>query len=143
MLGPARQMSIPNNHTMFTPRDPPRVKFEHDRVREQETDQEAPMSIPQLGLLIRWLDRPQGWGHVGVPDRAQGQDLGSSNQALQHIPELVVHLWQAITQARGQNRFKTTHVRISVNRRVRLIPYMQRVCWKRVLLRLYLVYLND
>ncbi|XXG43884.1 hypothetical protein AAC387_Pa01g3822 [Persea americana] len=111
-----------HDRTIFTPRDPPRVKFEHKSIEFKNKKVEHPYPYSNSdytsdGLVIHMV-------HFTLEflTKLRAKASAGRNRPYSMLECLVAHLWRAITHARGLNEFETTHVRISVDGRARLNP---------------------
>ncbi|XP_065865625.1 agmatine coumaroyltransferase-1-like [Euphorbia lathyris] len=112
------------NRTIFSPRNPPDFKFEHKGVEFK--------SKTLINDHLNYID-----DHINVDDiivhkvhftldfisklKAKASVL-LENKSYSTFESLVAHLWRMITKARGLGGFEKTHVRISVNGRMRMDP---------------------
>ncbi|KAA8544173.1 hypothetical protein F0562_022191 [Nyssa sinensis] len=111
-----------HDRTIFSPRDPPRFEFEHrgieytgknlkkdyplgDNIMEDIVVHKVHFTLEFLGKL-----------------KAKASSMNGGNKPYSTFESLVAHLWRAITKARALGGYETTHVRISVNGRMRLNP---------------------
>ncbi|RWR81426.1 agmatine coumaroyltransferase-2-like protein [Cinnamomum micranthum f. kanehirae] len=112
------------DRTIFTPREPPIVEFDHERIEymSKKLIKEQPYSYANSddssdGLIIH-----KAHFTLEFLSKLKAKASEGRNRPYSTFESLVAHLWRAITQARGLNGFETTHVRISVNGRQRMNP---------------------
>ncbi|OAY38125.1 agmatine hydroxycinnamoyltransferase 1 [Manihot esculenta] len=114
-----------HDRTIFKPRKPPIFEFEHIGAEFKNKNacpnhyadnfSDDSIIVHKVHFTMDFLSNL----------KARASSL--SNNGLQNKPystfeSLVAHLWRAITKARGLGGYKTTHVRISVNGRMRMSP---------------------
>ncbi|XP_077243160.1 agmatine coumaroyltransferase-2-like [Tasmannia lanceolata] len=110
------------DRTIFSPRDPPRIEFEHRGVEfsPKKFDKEEYLYDPLADDVI--VHKFHFTSEFLAKLKAKASSLRGSNRPFSTFESLVAHLWRAITKARGLNGFEMTQVRISVNGRMRLNP---------------------
>ncbi|KAG8371228.1 hypothetical protein BUALT_Bualt13G0065900 [Buddleja alternifolia] len=111
-----------HDRTIFSPRNPPNIDFEHQGVEyitksfkkvypliDNSVDDIVAHKIHYTAEFLSKL-------------KAKASANNGNNKPFSTFESLVAHLWRAITKARGINGLETTQVRISVDGRARLIP---------------------
>ncbi|KAJ8551946.1 hypothetical protein K7X08_028389 [Anisodus acutangulus] len=112
-----------HDRTIFTPRDPPLIEYEHKGVefmsklkKEHSLNEVHDISedvvVHKVHFTVEFLAKL----------KAKASSMNSNNKPYSTFESLLAHLWRAITKARGLSGFETTQIRISVNGRMRLTP---------------------
>ncbi|KAI7984212.1 Agmatine coumaroyltransferase-1 [Camellia lanceoleosa] len=110
-----------HDRAIFLPRDPSSFEFEHEGVEfmSETLRKEYPIVndindvvVHKVHFTLEFLGKL----------KAKASSMNGGNKPYSTFESLVAHLWRAITKARSLNNFETTHVRISVNGRMRLNP---------------------
>nr|CAD1834504.1 unnamed protein product [Ananas comosus var. bracteatus] len=105
--------------SLFVPRHPPQLEFEHRGVefkskKSRDSNMENPLKnevvIHKAHFTKEFLSKLKATASVG------------RDQPYTTFQCLVAHLWRIVTKARGLNGCETTHVRIAVDGRRRMIP---------------------
>ncbi|OAY78166.1 Agmatine coumaroyltransferase-2 [Ananas comosus] len=104
--------------SLFSPRNPPHVDFEHRGVEFASEEFARCLDYSFKGKIITYkahftkefLKKLKSQATSGAPPR----------RSYTTVESLVAHLWRAVTIARGLDKNDTTNVRISVNGRTRL-----------------------
>ncbi|KAA8550261.1 hypothetical protein F0562_001945 [Nyssa sinensis] len=112
-----------HDRAIFSPRDPPLFEFEHRGV--EFMSKKLKKDYPPIDNIME--DIVVHKVHFTLEFLAKLKAKASSMNGGNNIPystfeSLVAHLWRAITKARALSGFETTHIRISVNGRMRLNP---------------------
>ncbi|XP_065867936.1 agmatine coumaroyltransferase-2-like [Euphorbia lathyris] len=113
-----------HDRTIFSPRKPPSFEFEHRGVEFKSKnvikDQfnyfddrifEDDISVHKVHFTLDFLSKLKARASVSL-----------ENKSYSTFESLVAHLWRKITKARGLGGFEKTHVRISVDGRMRMSP---------------------
>lgn len=111
----------------FKPRQPPRIEFEHRGIEFM-----TPPKFDKIHPLSR-TDINDDFSHRVAVERFHfsmeflanlKSKISNDNNKKPYstFESLVAHLWKAITKARGLSACQTTHVKISVNGRMRMCP---------------------
>ncbi|KAI3934556.1 hypothetical protein MKW92_011865 [Papaver armeniacum] len=119
-----------HDRSIFVPRNPYDVKFDHRSVEiEKRKMNEDPCMPPYskddlvqqtLHFTPEFIEK--------IKNKASSSSLsctsanGDSSSRYTTFETLVAHLWRVITRVRGLSESETTYARISVNGRRRLIP---------------------
>ncbi|CAN1252730.1 Agmatine hydroxycinnamoyltransferase 1 [Linum perenne] len=114
-----------HDRTIFTPRKPPSFEYNHEGVEYKQKNHGS-----------------NGEGHWG-DDSSVADDIivhkvhftldfltklklrscnSANNKPYNTFVSLVAHLWRAVTKARNLGGLESTHIRISVNGRMRMTP---------------------
>ncbi|OAY76784.1 Agmatine coumaroyltransferase-2 [Ananas comosus] len=105
--------------SLFVPCQPPQLEFEHRGVefkskKSRDSNMENPLKnevvIHKAHFTKEFLSKLKATASVG------------RDQPYTTFQCLVAHLWRIVTKARGLNGCETTHVRIAVDGRRRMIP---------------------
>ncbi|KAF2321710.1 hypothetical protein GH714_001667 [Hevea brasiliensis] len=118
-----------HDRTIFNPRKPPNFEFEHRgaEFKSKKLLKDYPNNyadsfvddivVHKVHFTLDFLSKLKA---RASPPSNNGNNL--QNKPYSTFESLVAHLWRAITKARGLSGFETTHVRISVNGRMRMSP---------------------
>ncbi|XP_065865558.1 agmatine coumaroyltransferase-2-like [Euphorbia lathyris] len=110
-----------HDRTVFKPRTPPSFDFQHRGV---EFKSEIPTKhgidlifeddiiVHKVHFTFEFISKLKARASVSLLE----------NKSYSTFESLVAHLWRTITKARGLCEFEKTHVRISVNGRMRMNP---------------------
>lgn len=112
-----------HDRTIFTPRNPPLIKYQHKGVefmskskKEHSLNEVHHISedvvIHKVHFTVEFLTKL----------KASASSMNGNNKPYSTFESLLAHLWRAITKARGLSGFESTQIRISVNGRTRLNP---------------------
>ncbi|OAY84598.1 Agmatine coumaroyltransferase-2 [Ananas comosus] len=106
--------------SLFAPRQPPQLEFEHRGVEfkskkiSRDSNTENPLknevAIHKAHFTKEFLSKLKATASAG------------RDQPYSTFQSLVAHLWRVVTKVRGLNGCETTHVRIAVDGRRRMIP---------------------
>ncbi|XP_020099133.1 agmatine coumaroyltransferase-2-like [Ananas comosus] len=105
--------------SLFVPRQPPQLEFEHRGVefkskKSRDSNTENPLKnevvIHKAHFTKEFLSKLKAMASAG------------RDQPYTTFQCMVAHLWRVVTKARGLNGCETTHVRIAVDGRRRMIP---------------------
>ncbi|KAJ8651044.1 hypothetical protein MRB53_004067 [Persea americana] len=112
------------DRTIFTPRDPPCVEFEHQRIefKSKKIINGHPYLYPNSDYSSDGVIVHKAHFTLEFLTKLKAKASAGRTRPYSTFQSLVAHLWRAITKARGLNSFETTHVRISVNGRQRMNP---------------------
>ncbi|KAF2300718.1 hypothetical protein GH714_015319 [Hevea brasiliensis] len=114
------------DRTIFSPRKPNHFEFEHRGVefKSKKLVKDFPniyidnfvddIIVHKVHFTLEFLSK--------LKARASPPSNNLQNKTYSTFESLVAHLWRAITKARGLGGFEKTHVRISVNGRMRMNP---------------------
>ncbi|OAY51492.1 agmatine coumaroyltransferase-2 [Manihot esculenta] len=115
-----------HDRTIFIPRKPPHFEFEHrgvefktkgllkDCPNKYDDNFVDDIIVHKVHFTLDFLSK--------LKARASPPLNNLQNKPYSTFESLVAHLWRAVTRARGLGGFETTHVRISVNGRMRMNP---------------------
>ncbi|KAI3936910.1 hypothetical protein MKW92_024147 [Papaver armeniacum] len=120
-----------HDRSIFVPRNPYDVKFDHRSVeiekRKMNEDPSMPPYSKKDDLVQQTLHFTPEFIEK-IKNKASSSSLsctsanGDSSSRYTTFETLVAHLWRVITRVRGLSESETTYARISVNGRRRLIP---------------------
>ncbi|OVA03039.1 Transferase [Macleaya cordata] len=117
-----------HDRSIFAPRDPSRVEFDHKsveltkgKIKEEyiSPDNKPPYSRDDV-ILHKAHFTPEFIAKL--KSKAATSSVSGVNRPYSAFESMVAHLWRAITRVRGLTKFQTTEIRISVNGRRRLKP---------------------
>ncbi|CAN4119441.1 unnamed protein product [Withania somnifera] len=112
-----------HDRTIFTPRNPPLIEYQHKGVefmskskKEHSLNEVHHISedvvVTKVHFTIEFLAKL----------KAKASSMNENGRPYSTFESLLAHLWRAITKARGLSGFEATQIRISVNGRMRLNP---------------------
>ncbi|MCE3052065.1 hypothetical protein HAX54_051496 [Datura stramonium] len=112
-----------HDRTIFTPRNPPLVEYQHKGVefmskskKDHSLNEVHHISenvvVHKVHFTVEFLAKL----------KAKASSMNGNNKPYSTFESLLAHLWRVITKARGLSGFETTQIRISVNGRTRLNP---------------------
>ncbi|XP_065867735.1 agmatine hydroxycinnamoyltransferase 1-like [Euphorbia lathyris] len=114
------------DRTIFSPRNPPDFKFEHKGVEfKSKTSIKDHLNYIDYPININVDDIIVHKVHFTLDFISKLKAKASvllENKSYSTFESLVAHLWRTITMARGLGGFEKTHVKISVNGRMRMDP---------------------
>ncbi|CAH9070929.1 unnamed protein product [Cuscuta europaea] len=131
-LGPIEPFPL-RDRTIFIPRNPPRVEYEHVGAEYKTTSSKQMMKkdnfldddmmktlildddivVHKVHFTLEFLAKLKAKASAMKPNNARPYSTFES---------LVAHLWRAITKARNLGGYESTHIKISVDGRARLNP---------------------
>ncbi|KAH0749945.1 hypothetical protein KY290_029177 [Solanum tuberosum] len=119
-----------HDRTIFNPRNPPLIEYEHKgtefmskSVKKENSLNESTHHVTEdivvhkVHFTVEFLAKLKA-----KASSMNNNNNNNNNKPYSTFESLVAHLWRAITKARGLSVFETTHIRISVNGRMRLNP---------------------
>ncbi|KAH6816322.1 hypothetical protein C2S51_021142 [Perilla frutescens var. frutescens] len=110
------------NRTIFSPRNPPRIEFEHrgDEYIAKNFKKTYPLLDYDTHDIV--MHKVHYTAEFLSKLKSNASSMNGNNKRFSTIESLVAHLWRAITRARGLRESENTTVRISVDGRSRLNP---------------------
>ncbi|KAJ4979291.1 hypothetical protein NE237_010071 [Protea cynaroides] len=114
-----------HNRAIFSPRELPIVEFEHEGLEftSKKINKVFPLFEPSQVLDIVVHRAHFNLEFLAIL-RTRASLSHGSNKLYSTFESLTAHLWRTVTRARGLDGFEKTQVRISVNGRARLSPWV-------------------
>lgn len=110
-----------NDRTIFRPRDPPLIEYNHvgaeymSKLMNNDDDISKKKNIivvHKVHFTLEFLGKL----------KANASYMNGKARAYSTFESLVAHLWRVITKSRGLNALQNTQIRISVDGRRRILP---------------------
>ncbi|WMV35765.1 hypothetical protein MTR67_029150 [Solanum verrucosum] len=118
-----------HDRTIFNPRNPPLIEYEHKgtefmskSVKKENSLNESTHHVTEDIVVHKVHFTVEFLAKLKAKASSMNNNNNNNNKPYSTFESLVAHLWRAITKARGLSGFETTHIRISVNGRMRLNP---------------------
>ncbi|OVA03036.1 Transferase [Macleaya cordata] len=114
-----------HDRTIFAPRDPPRVEFDHKsaEIAKREIIQEF-IKPPYSGDDVIYHKAHFTPELTAKVKSKAASSVSGVNRPYSTFESLVAHLWRTITRVRGLTKCQRTEMKISVNGRRRLKPHV-------------------
>ncbi|VFQ67217.1 unnamed protein product [Cuscuta campestris] len=116
-----------HDRTIFVPRNPPRVEYQHigaeyvpkpmqnkDRIPHEDTTLLEDIVVHKVHFTLEFLAK--------LKVNASSDNNNNNNKPYSTFESLMAHLWRVVTRARNLGGFESTHIRIAVDGRARLNP---------------------
>ncbi|XAR60073.1 Putrescine N-hydroxycinnamoyltransferase [Bertholletia excelsa] len=112
-----------HSRDMFTPRDPPKIEFEHRGVEFKSKETQKDYTIDNNNVMDDIVVHKIHFTLDFLAKlKAKASSMNRENKPYTTFESLVAHLWRVITKARSLTGDETTYIRIPVNGRARLSP---------------------
>ncbi|XP_041993218.1 agmatine coumaroyltransferase-2-like [Salvia splendens] len=111
-----------NDRTIFPPRSPPKVDFQHRGVEYLSTNFKKVYPLIDHNVEDIVAHKVHFTSEFLSKVKARASSMNGSKKPFSTFESLLAHLWRVVTKARGLNGSETTQLRISVDGRARLNP---------------------